>query len=96
MCTMQNLYPPQLCARDINRGSMGHDMREQMSCGRTRSNRICGYRVFCEGWVLDSLNSLKYIASGEGNDYPCHHWGGLVVPFPIIPGKRGICYVIND
>ena len=67
-----------------------------MSCGRTGSNTISGRKVFCEGWVLDSLNSLKYRTSGEGSDYLCHHQGGLVVSFPVSSEKRGICYVIND
>lgn len=96
MCAMQDLYaPPQLCAQNTDCGSVGHDMREQMSCGITRSNRIYGCRVFCEGWVVNAQESLKGRVSGEGSDYVCHHRGGLVVSSPVIPGKRGICYVIK-
>jgi hypothetical protein len=54
MHAMQDLYPPQLCARDIDHGSVGHDMGEHMSCGRTRSNRISGCRVFSEGWEVNA------------------------------------------
>ena len=34
MCVMQDLYPLQLCVRDIDRGSVGHAMREHVSCGK--------------------------------------------------------------
>ena len=96
MCVMHDLYSSQLCARDIDRGSVGHNMREQMSCGRTRINRISGCRVFCESWAGNAQESLKGRVSGEGTDYVCHHQGGFFVPSPIILEKRGIYYVIND
>ena len=67
-----------------------------MSRGRSRSNIISGCSVFCEGWLVNAQESLKGRVIGEGSDYVCHHRGGMVVPSPIIPEKRGIYYVIND
>ena len=41
-------------------------------------------------------HSLQYGMSGEGSYSLCHHQRGLGISFPIIPEKRGICYVFSD